>query len=60
MGVTTLIKGHGPMMVGEGPVRTGVTAILPRGRSGVGEPCSAGWYALNGNGEMRRRNHLDR
>ena len=35
-----------------GPVRTGVTAILPRGRAGVGEPCAAGWYSLNGNGEM--------
>lgn len=33
-------------------VRTGVTAILPRGRSGVATPCAAGWYSLNGNGEM--------
>lgn len=39
-------------MTGEGPVRTGVTAILPRGRDGVGTPCAAGWYSLNGNGEM--------
>jgi L-aminopeptidase/D-esterase-like protein len=52
VGVTTLVSGHGPLMVGEGPIRTGVTAILPRGRSGVGEPCAAGWYSLNGNGEM--------
>jgi D-aminopeptidase len=52
VGVTTLIDGDGPLVVGKGPVRTGVTAILPRGRDGVGQPCSAGWYSLNGNGEM--------
>ncbi|WP_407566152.1 P1 family peptidase [Streptomyces sp. 184] len=33
-------------------VRTGVTALLPRGRDGVGVPCAAGWHSLNGNGEM--------
>jgi D-aminopeptidase len=44
LGVTTLISGDA--------VRTGVTAILPRGRDGVGQPCAAGWYSLNGNGEM--------
>jgi D-aminopeptidase len=52
VGVTTLISGDGPLVVGQGPVRTGVTAILPRGRDGVGQPCTAGWYSLNGNGEM--------
>jgi D-aminopeptidase len=52
VGVTTLIGGDGPLVVGTGPVRTGVTAILPRGRDGVGQPCAAGWYSLNGNGEM--------
>ena len=52
VGVTTLISGEGPLVVGAGPVRTGVTAILPRGRDGVGVPCAAGWYSLNGNGEM--------
>src|ERR1700733_7872447 len=52
VGVTTLISGDGPLVVGEGPVRTGVTAILPRGRAGVGQPCAAGRYSLNGNGEM--------
>jgi D-aminopeptidase len=52
VGVTTLIEGEGPLVVGEGPVRTGVTAILPRSRAGVGEPCAAGWYSLNGNSEM--------
>src|SRR5690606_30397252 len=39
IGVTTLIDGDGPLIVGQGPIRTGVTAILPRGRSGVGQPC---------------------
>jgi L-aminopeptidase/D-esterase-like protein len=52
VGYITLIEGHGPMQVGKGPVRTGVTAILPRGRDGVGLPCAAGFYSLNGNGEM--------
>jgi D-aminopeptidase len=52
VGVTTLITGEGPLVIGRGPVRTGVTAILPRGRDGVGQPCAAGWYSLNGNGEM--------
>jgi L-aminopeptidase/D-esterase-like protein len=52
VGTTTLIDGDGPLRVGSGPVRTGVTAILPRGRAGVGRPCAAGWYALNGNGEL--------
>jgi D-aminopeptidase len=44
VGAVTLIEGDA--------VRTGVTAILPRGRSGVGRPCAAGWHSLNGNGEM--------
>ncbi|WP_329433108.1 P1 family peptidase [Streptomyces sp. NBC_01280] len=43
--------GHVTLIEGEG-VRTGVTALLPRGRDGVGAPCAAGWYSLNGNGEM--------
>ena len=59
VGVTTLVSGHGPLMVGGGPIRTGVTAILPRGRSGVGEPCAAGWYSLNGNGEMTGTTWID-
>ena len=52
VGMVTLVEGEGPMVVGEGPVRTGVTAILPRGAAGVGDACAAGWYSLNGNGEM--------
>jgi D-aminopeptidase len=52
VGYATLINGDGAMTVGSGPVRTGVTAILPRGREGVGRPCAAGRFSLNGNGEM--------
>jgi len=51
VGHVTLIEGEaGPLVVGEGPVRTGVTAILPRGPRF--SPVFAGWYSLNGNGEM--------
>ncbi len=52
VGCVTLIEGDGPLRVGHGPVRTGVTAILPRGRAGVGDACAAGFFSLNGNGEM--------
>jgi L-aminopeptidase/D-esterase-like protein len=52
IGVTTLISGEGKLTVGEGPVRTGVTALLPRGRGRAQVPCAAGFYSLNGNGEM--------
>lgn len=51
VGHKTLISGEGELKVGVGPVRTGVTAILPRGKQSV-LPCFAGWFALNGNGEM--------
>jgi len=52
VGTTTLISGDGDLVVGKGPVRTGVTAILPRGRSGAHIACAAGSYSFNGNGEM--------
>lgn len=52
VGHTTIIEGHGKLVVGEGPVRTGVTAIFPRGDAAVDIPVFAGTYALNGNGEM--------
>jgi D-aminopeptidase len=51
VGHTTLISGEGKLEVGRGPVRTGVTAILPRGREST-DPVFAGWFSLNGNGEM--------
>jgi D-aminopeptidase len=50
VGMTTLISGEGPLKRGAGPVRTGVTAILPRGKTF--DPVFAASYALNGNGEM--------
>jgi len=52
VGYTTLIEGGGPLVVGRGPVRTGVTAILPRGRDAIPRPVWAGQFSLNGNGEM--------
>src|SRR5271167_5183466 len=52
VGYTTLISGSGKLVVGQGPVRTGVTAILPRGKKSINDPVFAGWYSLNGNGEM--------
>src|SRR5438270_8779618 len=52
VGYTTLISGEGKLEVGKGPVRTGVTAILPRGREDMNDPVFAGWFSLNGNGEM--------
>jgi L-aminopeptidase/D-esterase-like protein len=52
VGYVTLIEGSGPMRVGEGPVRTGVTAILARGRDGWGTGCAAGFHSFNGNGEL--------
>jgi L-aminopeptidase/D-esterase-like protein len=51
VGHTTLISGEGKLKVGAGPVRTGVTALLPRGKDSS-DPVFAGWFALNGNGEM--------
>jgi L-aminopeptidase/D-esterase-like protein len=51
VGHTTLIRGEGALKVGEGPVRTGVTVILPRADR-VADPVFAGWFSLNGNGEM--------
>jgi len=50
VGYSTIISGTGKNIRGKGPVRTGVTAILPRGRNN--NPVYANWYSLNGNGEM--------
>src|SRR5688500_10639266 len=52
VGHVTLISGAGKLEVGRGPVRTGVTAILPRGKAAGAPPVFAGAFALNGNGEM--------
>lgn len=51
VGDTTLISGEGPLKVGVGPVRTGVTVVFPRGKADP-DPVYAGWFAQNGNGEM--------
>jgi D-aminopeptidase len=51
VGHTTLISGEGKLQVGIGPVRTGVTAVLPRGKNST-DQVFAGWFTLNGNGEM--------
>jgi D-aminopeptidase len=51
VGHSTIIAGSGRLQTGKGPVRTGVTAILPRGRT-AGDSVFAAWFTLNGNGEM--------
>jgi D-aminopeptidase len=51
VGLTTIISGDGPLQMGKGPVRTGVTAILPRGKAS-NDPVFAAWFSINGNGEM--------
>ena len=52
VGHTTLIEGDGPLAVGRGPVRTGVTVVMPHGGDVWDEPVFAGSHRLNGNGEM--------
>ena len=52
VGYSTIISGNGDNKVGEGPIRTGVTAIFPRGKAKKFSPVYANWYSLNGNGEM--------
>ena len=51
VGHTTLISGSGPLVVGKGPVRTGVTVVHPRGKKNA-DPVFGAWFTLNGNGEM--------
>ena len=51
VGAATIVRGDGPLVVGQGPVRTGVTVIVPH--AGIaGEPLFAGCHRLNGNGEL--------
>jgi L-aminopeptidase/D-esterase-like protein len=52
VGYTTLLSGDGKLVVGQGPVRSGVTAILPRGHASLNDAVYAGVFSLNGNGEM--------
>jgi len=51
VGYTTIIEGQGKLVSGKGPIRTGVTAILPKGKNFRGRVFAA-WHTLNGNGEM--------
>jgi D-aminopeptidase len=51
VGHRTLISGNGPLKVGVGPIRTGITAVLPRGKESK-DPVFAAWFTENGNGEM--------
>jgi len=59
VGYTTLISGEGKLDVGKGPVRTGVTAIIPRGHDSLNDPVYAGVFSLNGNGEMTGTNWIE-
>ena len=52
VGYSTIISGEGENKIGIGPIRTGVTAIFPRGKAKKFSPVYANWYSLNGNGEM--------
>src|SRR5436190_23236121 len=58
VGMTTLISGEGALKVGVGPIRTGVTAILPRGKDSK-DAVFAGYFSLNGNGEMTDTQWVD-
>jgi len=58
VGHTTLISGEGKLEVGKGPVRTGVTAIHPRGKTS-NDAVFAAWFTLNGNGEMTGTTWVD-
>jgi D-aminopeptidase len=58
VGHTTLISGEGKLVVGKGPVRTGVTSILPRGKAST-DAVFAAWFTLNGNGEMTGTTWVD-
>ena len=52
VGHTTIIEGEGPLVVGKGPIRTGVTVVLPHEGNAGADPVFAGYHVLNGNGEM--------
>jgi L-aminopeptidase/D-esterase-like protein len=57
VGHVTRLSGEGALEVGVGPIRTGVTVVLPRGRQGS-EPAYGGFFALNGNGEVTGQSYL--
>jgi L-aminopeptidase/D-esterase-like protein len=59
VGYATLIRGDGPLRLGQGPVRTGVTAILPRPVAELRTPVLAGLFSLNGNGELTGSHYIE-
>jgi len=59
VGYATLIAGDGPLVAGKGPVRTGVTAILPRPLELIHQPLFAGFFSLNGNGELSGTHYIE-
>lgn len=59
VGYATLISGDGPLVVGRGPVRTGVTAILPRPLADLATPVFAGMFSQNGDGELTGSHLID-
>ncbi len=59
VGHATIVRGDGPLVVGEGPVRTGVTVVMPHDGNVFLEPVFAGWHRLNGNGELTGTAWLD-
>ena len=59
VGYSTILSGDGPLVTGRGPVRTGVTAIVPRPRARIGEPLFAGFFSLNGNGELSGTHYIE-
>jgi L-aminopeptidase/D-esterase-like protein len=58
VGVATIIRGEGALKQGEGPVRTGVTVVFPRGKESA-DPVFAAWFSQNGNGEMTGTTWID-
>lgn len=52
VGYCSIIQGDGPLVVGQGPIRTGVTAIFPHGRARPSNAAYAGYFSMSGNGEM--------
>ncbi len=59
VGYSTLIDGEGDLCVGKGPVRTGVTAILPRSEPNIAVPVFAGYHSFNGNGELSGAHYIE-
>lgn len=59
VGYATIVREPADVPDGENPVHAGVTAILPRGRDGVGIPCAAAVHSFNGNGELTGRSWID-